>query len=129
MASDCVLDGPPHQVDALLGWNAAEQWSQLLQPTALSYFLPGVLLGVIILVLVMRVRHFLMLPTLLLAVPVGFYLIMSVMLGFSLQELRDLGLVAQAEPSADPWHVFSNFKFAQVHGIWCRGRWHADDGW
>ena len=68
-----------------------------------------------ILVLVMRVRHFLMLPTLLLAVPVGFYLIMSVVLGFSLEELRGLGLVAQEEPSADPWHVFSNFKFGQVH--------------
>ena len=103
------------QVDALLGWDAAEQWSQLLQPNALSYFLPGVLLGVVILVLVMRVRHFLMLPTLLLAVPVGFYLIMSVVLGFSLEELRGLGLVAQEEPSADPWHVFSNFKFGQVH--------------
>ena len=103
------------KVDALLGWDAAEQWSQLLQPNALSYFLPGVLLGVVILVLVMRVRHFLMLPTLLLAVPVGFYLIMSVVLGFSLEELRGLGLVAQEEPSADPWHVFSNFKFGQVH--------------
>ena len=102
------------QVDSLLGPRAREQWSQLLQPEPLFFCVPGVLIGLAILILVMRYRHFLVLPSLLLAVPLLFYLVMGVFLGFSLQEMRDFGLVAQAEPSGNPLLVWHNFDLGLV---------------
>ena len=62
----------------------------------------------------MRYRHFLVLPSLLLAVPLIFYAIMGLVLGFTLEEMRDLGLVAQSEPAGNPLHVWSHFDFGAV---------------
>ena len=102
------------QVDSLLGLRAIEQWSALLQPRTLYYAVPGVVLGVSILLILQRYHHFVVLPSLLLAIPVVFYAVMF-SLGFTLGEMRDLGLVAPEEPSANPLGVWELFDFAHVH--------------
>lgn len=101
------------QVDSLLGLRAVEQWSALLTPANLYYTLPGVVLGVSILLALHRCHHFLVLPALLLAIPIGFYAL-AFSLGFSLDDLRDIGMVAPAEAAGNPLEVWSLFDFAHV---------------
>lgn len=64
------------QVDSLLGFDAIEQWSALLITESLYYTLPGILIGISILLVLQRYHHYLVLPALLLAIPVAFYTVM-----------------------------------------------------
>ena len=57
----------------------------LLQPQPLYYCVPGVVIGIAILLVLQRYHHFLVLPGLLLAIPVAFYLITAA-LGFTLED-------------------------------------------
>ena len=102
-----------HPVDSLLGLHMIDQWRTLLQPASLYYWLPGVLLGIGILMVLQRFHHFLVLPGTLLAIPAVFYLVMFA-LGFTMDEMREVGLIAQAEPQGNPLHVWANYDFNLV---------------
>ena len=101
------------QIDNLLGLRAVQQWGMLLQPQPLYYCVPGVVIGIAILLVLQRYHHFLVLPGLLLAIPVAFYLITAI-LGFSLEDCREMGLVAAEEPQGNPFLVWTMFDFAHV---------------
>lgn len=103
------------QVDCLIGLQAPPQWAALLAPGALAYWLPGVAIGLAILYALQRAQHFLVLPALLLGVPAVFFAIM-LPLGFSLGDMRTMGLIAPvAESPPNPFSVWALFDFEHVH--------------
>ena len=71
------------QVTSLLGFDFLPQWEALLQPEALLSVMPGVVCGIGILLVLQRVHHFLVLPSILLGIPLVFFAI-TYALGYSL---------------------------------------------
>ena len=63
------------QVTSLLGPDGPAQWAQLVQPGPLLTTLPGVACGVGMLLALSRYGHFLLLPGMLLAIPLAFFLV------------------------------------------------------
>ena len=69
--------------------DASTQWQELAHLRNLWLTLPGIVCGICLLMIVMRVHHYLALPVSLLTIPIGFY---SVVLfgGYNLEELADI---------------------------------------
>ena len=63
------------QVTSLLGPDGPAQWAQLVQPGPLLTTLPGVACGIGMLLALSRYGHFLLLPGMLLAIPLAFFLV------------------------------------------------------
>ena len=101
------------QVTSLLGFDCPSQWAALAQPSALLAVMPGVLCGVGMLLVLQRFHHFLVLPSMLLAIPTAFYIV-ATLCGYDLPALRDAGWVAPQQPPASTLEVFAFFKFGLV---------------
>lgn len=89
-------------------------WPQIFHPKYLKLALPGVLVGILLLLLTMRLRHYLVLPTLLLSVPVIFFIVAVGMLGHSLAELRSDGWIDNDTSLVAFYKVWDNFRFSLV---------------
>ena len=63
------------QVTSLLGPDGPAQWAQLVQPGPLLTTMPGVACGIGMLLALSRYGHFLLLPGMLLAIPLAFFLV------------------------------------------------------
>jgi SulP family sulfate permease len=101
------------QVTSLLGLDGLAQWSQLLQPAALLATLPGVACGLAMLLALSRYDHFLLLPGMLLAIPLAFFIV-ALAAGYDLEQLRDAGWIAPAQPAAPPLEAFRFFRLEMV---------------
>lgn len=101
------------QVTSLLGPDGLAQWSQLLQPAALLATLPGVACGLAMLLALSRYDHFLLLPGMLLAIPLAFFLV-ALAAGCDLEQLREAGWIAPPQPAAPPLEAFRFFRLELV---------------
>ena len=101
------------QVTSLLGPDALAEWSELLQPAALLATLPGVACGLAMLLALSRYDHFLLLPGMLLAIPLAFFLV-ALAAGYDLDQLRDAGWIAPPQPAAPPLEAFRFFRLELV---------------
>lgn len=91
----------------------------LFEPRILAYWLPGLLLGAIILGLSNRVRHYLFMPLMILAIIIGFYLV-ATLLGMSPAELSDAGWLLGPFPAGRLWQPLNQAELAAVEwsAIW-----------
>ena len=79
-----------------------EQWTLLLTVDAAGHILPGVLLGLGLYWVVTTYRHYLVLPSAMLAIPLGFYCVVGIG-GWSMTELRQEGWLANVTVQGD-WY-------------------------
>ncbi len=79
----------------------------------LVFWLPGLLAGIFILVLSNRVRHYLFMPVVIIAIIVVFYIIATLM-GMSPQALSDAGWLVGPFPSGRLWQPVSRGELAAV---------------
>lgn len=101
-------------IDGLLSVTKAySQWRFLLTLDSARHLLPGVVLGIALICIVTRFRHFLVLPGCMLAIPCGFYVVQTIG-GWELEELRDDGWLAEltAQP---PWCVTRAVSSSSLH--------------
>lgn len=104
-------------VTGLFGLDAPAEWAALLQPGPLVATLPGLAAGIGITAVVQRFDHFLVLPGLLVALPLGFFAATTAM-GYSLEDLRDMGLVADDDSGGSlesPLAAWTLYDFSRVH--------------
>jgi len=78
------------------------------------FVLPGLGIGICLYLILKRFHHFAVLPSLLVAIPVGFFMILAVT-GTSLQHARDSGWVDTDTSTVSFWRVWELFKFGKVH--------------
>eukprot|EP00048_Salpingoeca_helianthica_P005435 m.87854 g.87854 ORF g.87854 m.87854 type:complete len:936 (+) comp13596_c0_seq1:303-3110(+) len=91
-------------------------WPSLCNREAVLLVLPGVFLGLLLVFLVQRIRHFLVLPIFLLAIPGLFYLILGCT-GTSLDDARTVlgtGFVAADAGTSDFWKVWQHYDVTRV---------------
>lgn len=83
------------------------------EPGVLLYWLPGLLVGAMILALSGRVRHYLFMPGMILGIIVVFYLI-SALLGVTPGELSDAGWLVGPFPTGRLWQPITTTELAAV---------------
>ena len=96
--------------------NGLTDWLQLLNADSILLMLPGILLGILLVVMVQRIRHYLVLPAFLLAIPIIFYLVI-VIGGFSMEQVRTVfgsGFVAADSGSSDFWKVWQHYDVTKI---------------
>lgn len=93
--------------------------SALFEPQVLLYWLPGLVLGALLLALSTRIRHYLFMPAMILAIILGFYLV-ALILGISPAELSDAGWLLGPFPEGRLWQPVSAAELAAVDwaAIW-----------
>ena len=89
-------------------------FSLILQPEMLVYWLPGLILAGIMLLIMRRSDHFLVMPGLLLGGTLLFYLL-AWLSGTSLTELTDQGWLLGPFPTDALWQPFTPSDLAQVN--------------
>ncbi|RLN57875.1 hypothetical protein BBJ28_00022556, partial [Nothophytophthora sp. Chile5] len=90
-------------------------WAVLVtSPHNLLLLTPGLLSGVMLSVLTSRFRHFAVFPCCLVALPVGFFLVLWLS-GCSLEDARTAGFLAEEGPGVSLLDVYSLFDFAHIH--------------
>ena len=89
------------------------------EPRVLLLWLPGLVLGALILALSTRIRHSLFMPGMIIAIIVGFYLVAAV-LGVSPSQLSDNGWLLGPFPAGRLWQPISSTELAAVDwpAIW-----------
>eukprot|EP00051_Salpingoeca_urceolata_P019365 m.281611 g.281611 ORF g.281611 m.281611 type:complete len:1038 (-) comp19404_c0_seq9:16-3129(-) len=88
-----------------------------------SYVLvvPGLVFGLLLVVVSRKFKHFAVLPVTLLAIPAGFYIVLAAS-GTSMDEARQAlgsGWVGPRTSSTHFWEVWEHFEFAKVHWSAC----------
>ncbi len=86
---------------------------RLVAPEAVARWLPGVALAVALLLLIRRVRHFLVWPLSLLAATLLFYLVMALR-GGGVEEWRAAGLLVGPFPQGSLFHPLTTAELAAV---------------
>lgn len=91
----------------------------LLAPSKLPYWLPGVLLGALILALSGRIRHYLFMPAMIVAIIAGFFVV-AALFGHSPAELSAGGWLLGPFPAGRLWQPVSAAELAAVEwsAIW-----------
>ena len=91
----------------------------LFEPGVVIYWLPGLLLGIAILAVSTRFHHFLIMPGMILAIIVGFYLLAAA-LGATPAELSGGGWLLGPFPEGRLWQPVTPAEFGQVEwpAIW-----------
>ncbi len=87
--------------------------SALFNPQVLVFWLPGLLLGIFMLAVSTRIRHYLFMPGVIVAIIAGFYLIV-VLRGVSLAELSGSGWLLGPFPGGRLWQPISGAELAAV---------------
>lgn len=87
--------------------------SVLFQPGRILYWLPGLILGFVVLALAGRIRHPLFMPGVILAIAAGFYVV-ALALGMSLSVLSDGGWLLGPFPGGRLWQPISAAELAAV---------------
>lgn len=87
--------------------------SALFESSRLLYWLPGLVLAVLILVLSGRVRHHLFMPIMIIAIGIGFYIVAAA-LGMSPGELSEGGWLLGPFPGGRLWQPISSAELAAV---------------
>lgn len=87
--------------------------SALFEPRVLLFWLPGLALGALLLALSTRIRHYLFMPAMILAIILGFYLVAAV-LGLSPSELSDAGWLLGPFPDGQLWQPVTAAELAAV---------------
>lgn len=96
--------------------SGVQDWHRLFHRDAMILVVPGVLLGIALVLITTRFRHFAVLPLCLLAIPVGFHLVLLAA-DVSLAEARvslDKGWLAPATNATDFWLVWDHFEVKKV---------------
>jgi SulP family sulfate permease len=91
-------------------------WGQLLTRDSAVLLAPGLGLGVALIFITARFRHFAVLPCCLIAIPVVFHCVLLAA-GISLDEARtafDHGWLAQTSGTTDFWKVYEHYRFERV---------------
>ena len=91
-------------------------WGQLFNHDSAILIAPGLLLGVAILLIIQRFRHFLVLPGCLVAIPVGFHLLLLAT-GTSLDQAREAygtGWLANNTDTGLFYHAWDHYQFEKV---------------
>jgi SulP family sulfate permease len=86
---------------------------ELFEPRLLLYWLPGMVIGGLILALSRRVQHYLFMPGMIIGIIVIFYLI-AALAGASLTELSDSGWLLGPFPDGRLWQPISAAELAAV---------------
>lgn len=98
--------------------NSITDWGRLFHKDIIILMTPGLLVGVVMLVVSRRVRHFLALPVLLLAIPALFFVVVYAA-GYTLDDARSAydgrGWVGEASKASDFRRTWDGFKFSRVH--------------
>ena len=91
----------------------------LFESGAIVYWLPGLILGVLLLALSTRIRHYLFMPGMIVAIIAGFYLI-AALWGLSPAELSEGGWLLGPFPEGNLWQPVSLAELAAVEwqAIW-----------
>ncbi len=91
----------------------------LFDPNTLILWLPGLILGAAILILAARIRHYFLMPAVLIAIIVGFYLIAR-LAGLSASELSADGWLLGPFPTGGLWQPISMAELSIVdwRAIW-----------
>lgn len=87
--------------------------SALFEPGRLIYWLPGLVLAILTLILSGRIRHPLFMPAVIVTIATGFYL-MAVASGASLVELSEKGWLLGPFPGGRLWQPISSAELAAV---------------
>eukprot|EP00730_Choanoeca_flexa_P001174 TRINITY_DN10516_c0_g1_i1.p1 TRINITY_DN10516_c0_g1~~TRINITY_DN10516_c0_g1_i1.p1 ORF type:complete len:722 (+),score=165.89 TRINITY_DN10516_c0_g1_i1:58-2166(+) len=91
-------------------------WGKLFNADAMLLMCPGLLLGIALVLITSRFRHFAVLPCCLVAIPIAFHLIL-LMAGVSLDEARSAygtGWLAQTTGETHFWEVWEHYEFRKV---------------
>jgi len=114
---------------AFIGMYCAEAGLQMMANTSVATFteipdafthgrarlvVPGVATGLLLYGILRRFRHFAVLPCLLIAIPVCFFVVMLA-LGLSLDDVRETGWVDSDTSTVSFYDIWPLFDFAQVH--------------
>ena len=97
--------------------NSVVDWGKLAHRDIIILLTPGLLLGVVMLVVSRKIRHFLALPVTLLLIPTLFYAIVYAA-GYTLDDARRAygrGWVGEATGGVDFKKTWNGFKFDRVH--------------
>jgi SulP family sulfate permease len=91
----------------------------LFEPGVLTFWLPGLIVGAIILALSVRVRHYLFMPGMIVVIIAGFYLV-AAMFGLSPAELSAGGWLLGPFPEGGLWQPVTPAELARVEwsAIW-----------
>jgi MFS superfamily sulfate permease-like transporter len=100
-------------------------WAYLGNSRMLTLAIPGMLAGLLITWVSRKVTHDAALPTVMVAIPIAFYVYMFVT-GYSMDAAREDGWMGETSPPITPRDVFSMIKLEDVH--WslikdCVGTW------
>ena len=85
----------------------------LFAPQTLAHWLPGLLLGALLLFTSNRIRHYLFMPVMIVLIAAGFYLVAAIM-GVSPSELSDGGWLLGPFPGGQLWRPVTPTEVAAV---------------
>lgn len=88
----------------------------MLSPSLLIKWLPGLFFAVLLLIILRRFSHFLILPGMLLGAIALFYIVL-LLTGTSINQANSAGLLIGALPSGNLWQPFSFWELSQVHWL------------
>lgn len=98
--------------------NSVVDWGKLAHRDIIILLTPGLLLGVVMLLVSRKIRHFLALPVTLLLIPAIFYAVVYAA-GYTLDDARSAfngkGWIGQAANGVDFRKTWNGFKFDRVH--------------
>ncbi len=93
-----------------------KDWPVLFTGDNILLVLPGVLLGLLLVILVQKIHHFLVLPVFLLSIPVLFYVTLA-MAGASLGDARTVlgsGYVSPDSGTSEFWKVWQHYDITKM---------------
>ena len=91
-------------------------WTHLANKDSIVLMLPGIILGIALVVIDMKFEHYAVLPLCLMAIPIGFHLIL-LMSRVSLEDARNAfghGWLAQATGNTEFWLIWEHYQFRLV---------------
>jgi SulP family sulfate permease len=88
----------------------------MLSPSLLIKWLPGLLFAVLLLMILRHFNHFLILPSMLLGAIAVFYIVLK-LTGTSINQANSYGLLIGSLPSGNLWRPFSLWEISQVHWL------------
>ena len=91
------------------------EWNKFLRPVAFMHLLPGLVMGILIFLLVKRIRHMSVLPVCIASLICAFYLVLH-LTGYTVQEARENGWVLQSDAPPVWYRTWDYLKFDKV--VW-----------